>query len=877
MARSFKGGIVLGGNKSARYIKTEYYFPKEVVLYAPEDRRAKYKIGDAVKRGDTVLKSSESSNRPAVLCSISGSVSKVTPESITVMSDGKNKLSEKCLPLEESILDYTSSHLRSELLDRGISLPHQPEKPVKYLIINCVENDSYISSGTRIIMEQADKIIGGAKIIMRMFSVRRAVCAVSSNMLRCADQLESYADRSMIKVKMVSRKFPQQEPLMLISALFNLEINPTIDPLNVGYLTVSPETCAAVYSALAEGIPYTSRIITVSGDCTGKVCNKDVPFGTRVGELLESCGGITREPQVILCGGEMSGKVLEKTDLTDINTCAVTAMSKSQLPQDYDPLPCISCGRCAAACPVRIMPAFINREAVKGKIENCLKLDIECCIGCGCCTAVCPSGIDLAESICRAKEVINGIAEPEPSDVSSEPVDGDIAPEGVEFMDSYGKEPDKKLYDNTASPVTVQDAIDSINNSQKNVNDTVVTQPKPVGNLSDYIPKPCSNNSDIFAMPSVVSEEELSRPVTEPMPYYDEESDEEDDDEDAPLNEYEMDMRINVNYKRPPSRRMNAALRSMETVTTFCIDFLIAMLPLLAWSVYLFGARPLVITAVSVATCWVIDIAVQFGIYRSVSLRDLTPAVIGVMIALGLPPTAQLWLPALGAIVAMMVRWLARYTNIVTLDPAVSALTSLWVVFPLKMSAFCATGVKLPAFAMSVFGYTTAGTSAVESLAQNKLPQFTLGSMVVGMRPGLIGEMSALLLIAGGIYLICRKIIRPGLPIAFIATVFIISYFAPQVPIVSDLIAIQFASYEVLAGDVLLGAVILAASPSVAPISSRAGVICGVLGGGITVLLRFFAGSNAAVVCALLVMSVLARPLDRLLLHSVFGGRSKKK
>ncbi len=885
MGKSFKGGVLLRG-KPAAELSTEPLNPERVTLPIKEGYTVTVNRGARIKRGDILALPSDIDSC-ALPSSIGGIVSEITDSHIIIDSDADMTISDHCAPLIGSILDFTPEQLRGVLLPKGIRLPDMPKRKIKCFVINCVENDSYVSSRARLLLEHPDKVMGGAKIIMRIFGVRHGICAVPSSMLECANALEHYCPRNMLKIRQVGNKFPQHNPNILVSTLFNVEINSTIDPTSIGYLVFTPEICAAVFSALAEGEPYTQRTVTVTGDCTGYTCNVSVPFGTQIGEVLDRCGGLISKPAVILRGGEMSGKALSLTDTVDAYTDAITALSESELPKSAEALPCIGCGSCANACPIRLMPSLINKYAEKGMVQTCLDLDIECCIGCGCCTASCPSGIDLAEKISAAHKSILGILKKEQS-LPEQPLVDNHFDDKSEFVLMTSKQLQMAEQaaisgGETAEPATeakevtddgLERAVEIVDAEAQSTEEPTETSNVVKKDRSDAnrlifgsednthleMPTEIANTSDESQIyDTVLFDEQLRHPEVSPNPD-------------------EAELRISVLSQRTPTKRLSAALRSTETPATMTLDLMIAMLPLLAWSVYLFGVRPIIISLFSILSCLTIDILIQLAINREVRFRDLLPMAIGMAVSLGLPPTAPLWLPIAAGGLAAVLRTVSKVTAIFNIDPTVLSLTVFSVTLPKIMTHLCGVGSQLGAMSFNAGGFIApAGENALQELTSGVLPQTSLGTMFVGMRSGLIGEMSALILIIVGIYLICRKIIKPGLPIAFILTVFVISYFTPQVEIVSDMIALEYSMYQILAGDTLLGAIVLASSPYIKPISHRAGLASGVIGGALTVLIRLVLEPRLSVLIALLVMSILARPLDRLLRPAVFGGKLRKK
>ncbi len=325
---------------------------------------------------------------------------------------------------------------------------------------------------------------------------------------------------------------------------------------------------------------------------------------------------------------------------------------------------------------------------------------------------------------------------------------------------------------------------------------------------------------------------------------------------------------------------MAGDLRCEDTVNSMMTDVLIALLPVLAWAVYLFGLRPLTLTALSVIACYLWEGLGRLLFRRGVPW-DLTPAVTGVILALGFPATAPLWFPLLGAAIAIFpIRQCFGGTGRNRLNPAATALAILYILFPKLMTSFSTVGVRLPALAVTVEGFEPAGVSTLDALSAGTLPSLSLGRMLVGLRPGLMGEIPALLLIGGGIYLMVRRIVRPGLPLAFIATVAALTYFFPMLPAASDVVALRYAFYHLLSGNLLLGVLFMATDPVTSPRGGRASIIAGILGGVVTVVIRYFVSPLIGVIVAVLIINLLSRPLDYLTRPSLFGGRpkpSKKK
>jgi len=163
-----------------------------------------------------------------------------------------------------------------------------------------------------------------------------------------------------------------------------------------------------------------------------------------------------------------------------------------------------------------------------------------------------------------------------------------------------------------------------------------------------------------------------------------------------------------------------------------------------------------------------------------------------------------------------------------------------------------------------------AGATALVSLKNGALPSYSIIDMFLGNTPGVMGEVSALLLLAGGIYLVARRVITWHIPVAYIATVAVISFIFPQMP--GDT---SFMAYELFSGGLMLGAIFMATDYTTSPLTRRARLIYGVGCGLITVFIRYFGGFSEGVSFAILIMNLTVYYLDKFTRPVRFGGVAK--
>ena len=277
--------------------------------------------------------------------------------------------------------------------------PKNPDK-IDYVIANCAECEPYLTSDYRRMLEEPEKLIGGLKIILKLFDRAQGILAVEDNKPDCIRLLkELTAGDTRITVKALKTKYPQGAERQLIYATTGRQISSKNLPADVGCIVNNVDTIVSVYRAVIEGKPLMERIITVTGDAVVSPRNYRVRTGTSYREVLEAAGGFKVQPEKIVCGGPMMGFAMFDLNVPITKTStALLAFSKDQVSL-MEPGPCINCGRCVEACPGRVIPSKLAEFAEYGDEEAFLKYNgMECC-ECGCCSFVCPAKRPLTQQI----------------------------------------------------------------------------------------------------------------------------------------------------------------------------------------------------------------------------------------------------------------------------------------------------------------------------------------------------------------------------------------------------------------------------------------------------------------------------------------------
>lgn len=314
-------------------------------------------------------------------------------------------------------------------------------------------------------------------------------------------------------------------------------------------------------------------------------------------------------------------------------------------------------------------------------------------------------------------------------------------------------------------------------------------------------------------------------------------------------------------------------IKDKTTTASIMLDVIVALMPALFASVYIYGIKALILTAVCVVTAVGSEYLFQTAIGRTSTISDLSAVVTGLLLAFNLPPELPVWMAAFGAIVAVVVvKQLFGGIGQNFANPAITARIVLLASFsgPMTKWIIPVTNSTTPDL---VSGATPlailAGNGGVES-ASRFLTMLegdaTLGlpnlfNMLNGFRGGCLGETYAIGLILGGLYLVYRKVITLEIPLAFIATVGIGTFLLGQAPL-----------YQMLSGGLLIGAIFMATDYSTSPSTKSGKLIFGIGCGLLTVLIRVYGNYPEGVSFAILLMNIISPLISKYTTNKAFGG-----
>lgn len=313
-------------------------------------------------------------------------------------------------------------------------------------------------------------------------------------------------------------------------------------------------------------------------------------------------------------------------------------------------------------------------------------------------------------------------------------------------------------------------------------------------------------------------------------------------------------------------------IKKGTTTQKIMLHVLIALLPATIWGIIMFGGRAAAVVAISVVSCVFFEWATQKILKHKVTVSDLSAAVTGLLLAMNLPASVPPLIPVVGAFVAIVVvKQLFGGIGKNFLNPALAARVFLFLSWSDKMAAFDAPlGVDVAA---SVAGDAVAYATPLASLAGTGEAGASILDMFIGRVGGSLGEVSALLLLVGAIYLIIMKVISWHIPVSYLGTVAIITFIFPQ----GGMGNLEFMLTQLFAGGLMLGALFMATDYVTSPVTAKGRIIFGIGCGLLTVFFRYFSSYPEGVSFSILVMNALVWYIDRATRPRIFGtGKAKK-
>jgi electron transport complex protein RnfC len=274
------------------------------------------------------------------------------------------------------------------------------------LLVNGCECEPYLTCDHRIMVERAERIVRGIRILAGKLGADSTTIGVELNKPESIEAMQAAVEPDEpIEVVPLKVKYPQGAERLLIKAIFGEEVPAGKLPLDLGIVVNNVGTMAALADWFDHGIPLIERPITVAGPGVERPANLIVPIGTPAREVLRHCGLSPTTHQVVM-GGPMMGLPLAALDVPVLKgTSGLLAFTDDVInhPSEYA---CVKCGQCLDACGNFLNPSRLARLARAGRYEELEKSYVLDCVECGACTYTCPSGVPIVHLIRAAKTAI---------------------------------------------------------------------------------------------------------------------------------------------------------------------------------------------------------------------------------------------------------------------------------------------------------------------------------------------------------------------------------------------------------------------------------------------------------------------------------------
>ena len=275
---------------------------------------------------------------------------------------------------------------------------------VDTLVVNAAECEPYITCDERIMLEYTGELLQGVRLCMLACGAERAVIGIEKNKPEAITLLSRQCGEG-ISVKPLRTRYPQGAEKQLIYGCCGRTVPEGGLPADAGVVVVNVHTALAVQRAAVQNIPCYERVMTVSGGACARPGNFWVPNGTPLHAVADFCGG-REDCARIVSGGPMMGEAV-----FSLKVCTSKTMSSLLFLEEGEcrlrtASACIGCGRCVQACPMGLMPVFIDAAVLAKDFAAAKRFGAAQCIACGCCSYVCPAERYLTQSVRLGRKIV---------------------------------------------------------------------------------------------------------------------------------------------------------------------------------------------------------------------------------------------------------------------------------------------------------------------------------------------------------------------------------------------------------------------------------------------------------------------------------------
>ena len=311
-------------------------------------------------------------------------------------------------------------------------------------------------------------------------------------------------------------------------------------------------------------------------------------------------------------------------------------------------------------------------------------------------------------------------------------------------------------------------------------------------------------------------------------------------------------------------------IHSDLSTTRLMGDVIIALLPALAVSVYVYGWGVLGVVAMSVGCCVLFESLIQkFLVKGKQTVTNLSAVVTGLLLAMNMPANIPLWIVAVGALVAIGVAKMpfgGLGKN--PFNPAIVARVFLLIAYPVQMTSFA-----LPSTEGFADAYSGATPLAAAKAGLMNFAEYDMLGMFAGNVAGSFGEIATLALLLGGAYLLVRRVITLHIPVAVLGTMAVFAAIYGAFSFDTPHLVSNFALFHLLSGGAVLGAFFMATDYVTSPMTTKGMVIFGIGIGALTMIIRLWGAYPEGMSFAILIMNSVVPLINKYIKPRRFGAK----